>query len=1707
MNRKIKKSGKKTVSLALAAAMVVTGLNLESVPLWAATAVEREDSSIIYFVDCGDLDPETVPEDGQLGTHNSVTEQLYGEDPVTGYKWGIDDGTDELPSGSCGVGGISTDWTWPMESVTGDQVSKTSTNRYTKNQYENGIQTRYLDYKFELENGEYLVEVGFADPWGCSQSPSVYANYGKEDEQVIKENFLVSSNDGVVTETVKVTDGELTINARATGSSNLAINMTYIEIRMTGDTAMAQADAGAISIPASATADIELPTTGSKVGSAITWASDNENVITPEGKVTRPAAGEEDANVKLTASVTYGAETITKDFYVTVPAISELMGLEFFEDEAVEVTDAYYDEALQLDVDNLLALDKDRLLAGFRETAAYAYLSNHDSLPDNQSVSEFMKNKTRYGGGWENSLIGGHTMGHYMSAVAQAIVNPGTSAEDKEALIERMDYLVESLAECQAMTEGTDYEGYIFGATLPNSTFQKDVDLQFDNVEKSLSNIATQAWVPWYTMHKILAGLTDAYEVSGNEQALEVANKLATWISNRANGWDTATQNRVLAIEYGGMNDALYQLYKVNDALAQEGDARAASNYEDFKAAAHMFDEVTLFKSVLSGRINALNGKHANTTIPKFLGALCRYEVDNSESDYLQYAEAFWQMVIDNHTYITGGNSEDEHFGADNVLDAERTDANNETCNTYNMLKLSRRLFIITGDKKYADYYENTLINAIMSSQNHETGLTMYFQPMATGYQKVFGTLENSFWCCTGSGMENFTKLQDSIYFRKDGLVVVNQYLASTVEQDGYTLVQTGDLSKGETMAFTLTEKKEDGIDFGLRLRVPEWVPGGNVTVSFGDVAYEYTTRNGYIVIPNEMIKDGATFTVTLPMEIRAYNLPDGENTYAFKYGPFVLSAQLGTEKQTTGSHGVAVTVPSTKAVSSDSLGIKAAETVEEFIENISDYLVKAQDSLTFTLTGTSTSYTFIPHYQQDTQSYGIYWRYYIDEEGRGAEAVLAEKQENRIADATIGIMAQAGRGQYENQFTLADGTSVGLIDEKDDSIGEDAPNLTRRAAAGSSFGYMMEVVKGEDNYLLLTYAKADDGKPVKISVGDTVIAEEVLDSSNAAVNNLTLADADQNDYYQVMYKISADVVAANAQTINVLDAEGKTAAKDVITVMFAGTADSESARICKSVVMLKAFSSENALTSVTYAGSPLTVSGTTYNLTVPYNETPEVTFAIADANGYVEVNGTVIDEKEARKLMLSGTETAITVKVYAADFTTAKTYTLKVTRDFTGATEGLKENLVKAFTFDDTVDEAVAVTRVAGSGANPTVLANAEYSYVDGVKSKAVSLTGTYGLRLLEDASVLGDSYTISFWMNPSKLGGEYDPIFTAGTFTPQYWLNLTADGKLWSDNGAWVSADATNCYKTNEWQQVTAVIDGTTAGTVANTVVGRLYVNGELVSEGNVAKGIMTRSKAAVYLGVNGWDAYLQGAVDEILLFNKALTDGEVAGIVSKSVTSYGLEGKEDPTKTEEKPSTPGTPGAPSTNTNTQTQTPAATAAKDNTITVKKTSYSKTYSTKAQSFSIGATATAGKVTYASNNSSITVNKNTGKVTIKKKYIGKATITITSSANGYKTATKTITVTVTPKKSAVSGKTAKSKGFKVSYKKVAGAGGYEVQYSTSKKFTKKTTTTKTSKKTSYTAKKLKAKKTYYVRVRAYKKVSGTKIYSAWSTAVKIKTK
>ena len=359
-------------------------------------------------------------------------------------------------------------------------------------------------------------------------------------------------------------------------------------------------------------------------------------------------------------------------------AVNDSEAISFTSLSETAIADDYAVNGLDKEIDYLLLLDADRLLANF-------YLNS--SLGSNGS--------TNYGGGWENGLIGGHTMGHYLTALSQAIANAGTPEADRTQLTEKLNYIVSSLAECQTYYDGSRgaQEGFLWGARVVSNS---NVEIQFDNVEQGRADINTQAWVPWYTMHKIIAGLLDAYTLAGNEQALTVVTKLGDWVYARVSQWSDTAQRIVLGIEYGGMNDCLYNLYQVT------GDARYA-------VAAHKFDEQSLVNSILSEQANYLDGKHANTTIPKVIGLLNGYlsmtaapveELGDAAAEYLYAAELFWERVVEHHTYITGGNSEWEHFGRDDVLNAERTNANCETCNTYNMLKLSGPIITRSGRRR-----------------------------------------------------------------------------------------------------------------------------------------------------------------------------------------------------------------------------------------------------------------------------------------------------------------------------------------------------------------------------------------------------------------------------------------------------------------------------------------------------------------------------------------------------------------------------------------------------------------------------------------------------------------------------------------------------------------------------------------------------------------------------------------------------------------------------------------------------------------------------------------------------------------------------------------------------------------------------------------------------------------------------------------------
>ncbi len=652
----------------------------------------------------------------------------------------------------------------------------------------------------------------------------------------------------------------------------------------------------------------------------------------------------------------------------------------------VELNDPVLENAFRKEQEYLRNIDADRLLAGFLETAGLE------------------KKAERYPGGWEDAEIAGHTLGHYMTALAQLYA--ATGAKDIE---ERLNDIVKQLAACQREN------GFLFASP----------EELFDRVERG-----EPAWVPWYTMHKVLTGLLSAYQLGKRPQALEIAVKLGMWVYERTAGWTEEVRDTVLLVEYGGMNDCLYELYK-------------ETGRKEFAEAAAKFDETELFRQIADGK-DVLSGKHANTTIPKFLGALNRYfALGESEGFYLKAAQSFFDMVTKNHTYITGGNSEWEHFRAPGTLGKERTQCNCETCNTYNMLKLAEGLFSVTGEKRYMDFYERTFLNAVLGSQNPETGMTMYFQPMAAGYFKTYSTPFENFWCCTGTGMENFTKLNSAIYHMGENRLYVNLYLGSVLcdRKLNLNLTQKTDLNHFDYSVFTL--KLEEEKSFTLAFRIPEWT-GQRFELKLDGEPVDYAVQKGYILL-ERMWKREQQITLRFFPEITLHPLPDAPYSAAVTYGPFVLAADLGHREMITELTGVNVTIP-TKTVSVREEILVKNVSVREWFANCRKNFVKVEGQVAFFLFGTDADgeLLFTPYYKHYNNRYGIYFDYM-------AEAGLSDGELKELTRKQEEIAEQAAQDARRLQDELLKNEMKGQTDGEKSGTGADKKRGAKEGATGTA--------------------------------------------------------------------------------------------------------------------------------------------------------------------------------------------------------------------------------------------------------------------------------------------------------------------------------------------------------------------------------------------------------------------------------------------------------------------------------------------------------------------------------------------------------------------------------------------------------------------------------------------------------------------------------
>ncbi|MCD8044722.1 MAG: glycoside hydrolase family 127 protein [Tannerellaceae bacterium] len=533
---------------------------------------------------------------------------------------------------------------------------------------------------------------------------------------------------------------------------------------------------------------------------------------------------------------------------IAVPLQGEIKAYAF-DLKDVRLLDSPFKENMQRESRWILSLDVNRLLHSFRTSAGvWAGLEGGYS-----AVKKL--------GGWEalDCELRGHTTGHIMSGLAYLYASTG-----EEIYKSKSDSIIQGLAEVQDVLLQNGQNGYL--SAYPENLINR--------------NIAGQrVWAPWYTLHKIYAGLIDQYLYCDNPQALNIVVKAARWAYDKLTPLTPEQRKIMIRNEFGGINESFYQLYSI-------------TNNPEHKQLAEFFYHNEVIDP-LAGKKDSLCFKHANTFIPKVTAEARKYEL-MADQRSKEIAGYFWQTVIDHQTYCTGGNSHKEKFIPSGKISEYLTGYTQETCNTNNMLKLTRHLFCIDADPKYADYYERALYNHILGQQDPETGMVTYFLPLLPGAHKVYSTPEHSFWCCVGTGFENHAKYGEAIYYHNADELFVNLFIPSELDWKvkGVKIRQETTFPEDEKVNFSV--RTEQPVKYTLNLRYPEWTKHVEVKIN-GKKVNTKQKPAGYITI-NRIWQDGDRVEVTYPMNFRVVEANDNPDKFAIMYGPLVLAGAMGIE-------------------------------------------------------------------------------------------------------------------------------------------------------------------------------------------------------------------------------------------------------------------------------------------------------------------------------------------------------------------------------------------------------------------------------------------------------------------------------------------------------------------------------------------------------------------------------------------------------------------------------------------------------------------------------------------------------------------------------------------------------------------------------------------------------------------------------------------
>jgi DUF1680 family protein len=702
--------------------------------------------------------------------------------------------------------------------------------------------------------------------------------------------------------------------------------------------------------------------------------------------------------------------------------------------------------AMERDAAYLLKIEPERLLHRFHQNAG-------------------LKPLGEVYGGWESMGLSGHTLGHYLSACAMMYASTG-NVEFKK----KVDFTITELKKCQQARK----TGYVGAIPKEDSIFWK---LQHGIIKSSGFDL-NGGWSPWYTVHKVMAGLADAYLYCDNQTALEILVGMSNWTEETLRGLNDEQLETMRKCEYGGMNDILVHVYELT------------GNKKYLQLSYKFHDKFVMGQ--LAKKIDPLPGKHSNTNVPKAIGAARRYELTKADSDRT-ISKFFWETMVNHHSYVIGGNSNYEYCGEQDKLNDRLSDNTCETCNTYNMLKLTRHLFAVDPSSELGDYYERALYNHILASQNPQSGMMCYFVPLRMGTKKTFSDEFDTFTCCVGSGIENHAKYSEGIYYRgRDESVYVNLFVASAVTLDvrGFTLVQETKFPENNQVTFKTLGSSDRPVT--LRIRSPRWTNGGITLALNGKSINNPKVDDGFIVITRQW-KENDAIVMTLPMTLQSQSMPDNPNRVALLYGPIVLAGQLGTEMPDP-IFGTTVLLTDNRDVSS--------------------WATSTSEPLTFNTNITKPSaVTLIPFYKTYDQYYNVYWDYFTNDDWtrRQKEYEAEKKRAFEIDQRTIDIM-RIGEMQPERDHNLK---------ASDNSYVSDAlGRMGREARSGGFFEFDMTVLGDTPASLLCTYIGDDRNRAFDLMVDGAVIATQELPGATTG------------RFFDVEYKIPNELTKGKSKVV-----------------------------------------------------------------------------------------------------------------------------------------------------------------------------------------------------------------------------------------------------------------------------------------------------------------------------------------------------------------------------------------------------------------------------------------------------------------------------------------------------------------------------------------------------------------------------------------------